>query len=330
MGGQKFKYVYIPADVHESIEQQELELEEGKEVEGFLDKLKAHFRVTSPAKTAEQWQQQKASLMQSLPAGSTIDPSLLDKTVGQGLNMVENIALLGNAKSNGFVGVNLYVDDEGAIKDLALNPRATEIACCCGKRIEVRGDAFIARVFDNGDDFQRLDFGLEEVSSSAAWVGQARETSRRKEREERPEQVWQQIKERSAGQSAHVQELSPAQSSKEDGNAAFKRGDYEQAVSHYTRALGLDPLLTAARNNRAMALINLQRYAEAEQDCSGVVELEPRNVKALFRRATARKEVGQVAGAIEDLQHTLKLDPKNIQAQQMLDALQSSMQQTES
>jgi hypothetical protein len=35
---------------------------------------------------------------------------------------------------------------------------------------QVHGDAFLARVFDNEDDFERLDFTLREVSSSAAWV----------------------------------------------------------------------------------------------------------------------------------------------------------------
>ena len=36
--------------------------------------------------------------------------------------------------------------------------------------VQVNGDAFIGRTFDNGDDFKRLDFKVSEVSSSAAWV----------------------------------------------------------------------------------------------------------------------------------------------------------------
>jgi hypothetical protein len=43
-----------------------------------------------------------------------------------------------------------------------------------------------------------------------------------------------------------------------------------------------------ARNNRAMALLKLARYEEAEVDCDHVLLLEPRNVKALLRRAAAR------------------------------------------
>ncbi len=48
------------------------------------------------------------------------------------------MALLSNARDNGFVGVNMYVDDEGSIKGLPRNLRATEIAHCCGRPIEVR------------------------------------------------------------------------------------------------------------------------------------------------------------------------------------------------
>lgn len=37
-------------------------------------------------------------------------------------------------------------------------------------RLQVRGDAFLARIFDNDDAFKRLDFPLSDMASSAAWV----------------------------------------------------------------------------------------------------------------------------------------------------------------
>lgn len=40
----------------------------------------------------------------------------------------------------------------------------------CIQCLQVNGDAFIGRTFDNGDDFKRLEFTVSEVSSSAAWV----------------------------------------------------------------------------------------------------------------------------------------------------------------
>ena len=39
--------------------------------------------------------------------------------------------------------------------------------------LQVRGDVFVARVFDNEEEFQRLDFKLAELSSSAEWIKQA-------------------------------------------------------------------------------------------------------------------------------------------------------------
>ena len=46
--------------------------------------------------------------------------------------------------------------------------------------MQVRGDVFVARTFDNEDDFKRLDFTLSEVSSRAAWVKEARAQNERK------------------------------------------------------------------------------------------------------------------------------------------------------
>lgn len=50
----------------------------------------------------------------------------------------------------------------------------------------------------------------------------------------------------------------------------------------------LDPHLLAARSNRAMAFLKLQRYEEAEIDCDHVLLVDASNVKALLRRAAAR------------------------------------------
>ena len=53
------------------------------------------------------------------------------------MGTVESIALLSNSRDNGFTGVNLYCDDEAFFVDAPPNPRATEIAFCCGKQMQV-------------------------------------------------------------------------------------------------------------------------------------------------------------------------------------------------
>ena len=82
----------------------------------------------------------------------------------------EPVPLLNNTTDNAFTGVNMYVDDSGAIKELPVNRRASEFAAVCGVHVQIHGDAFVARFRDDDDEFERLDFGLGELSSSAPWV----------------------------------------------------------------------------------------------------------------------------------------------------------------
>lgn len=64
--------------------------------------------------------------------------------------LVDSIPLVLNTKAMNHIGINMYVDDKGTAKGLPTNVRASSIAQACGKLMEVNGDAFIARVFDNG------------------------------------------------------------------------------------------------------------------------------------------------------------------------------------
>lgn len=320
MGRRTFRFVYIPVDLSEPLQQWELEMPEGKEVECLIDRLKEHFASRGPRKTEEQIRAQQADLLSRLPEGSNIDPRVLD--VATSLNMVENISLLSNARDNGFVGVNMYVDDEGAIRGLPRNVRASEIAHCCGKPLDVKGDAFLARVMDNGDDFERLDLELGEVSSGAAWVQQARQQNERKRQQESGEALLDRLRGSKAAGGAPaaaaaataVRELSPAEAAKDEGNKAFKRGDWQGAADHYSRALELDPGMTAALNNRALCRCKLGQWAEAEADAGGVLAAEPGNVKALLRRAAARQAQGRAAQAAEDWRAVLAKEPNNKEA----------------
>ena len=76
--------------------------------------------------------------------------------------------------------MNLYVDDTGSLKQLPPNARAAGLAAAAGHPCEVHGDAFVGRTVDSDDAFARLDFTLAEVSSDAAWVGEARARNARR------------------------------------------------------------------------------------------------------------------------------------------------------
>lgn len=302
-----------------------------------------------------------------------------------GMQMVESVGLLPNLPAHRHVGVNMYVDDEGSIVGAPLNPRASELAALAGRPVQVRGDAFLARVLDDGDAFHRLDFGLADLSSSAPWVAAARAHAEATAQRERPETTLRRLQEeRQAGTGAAAP--SPGEALKQQGNegacwgcgaphcgwgagleavlaaspgraggaaseacpgrlgcgagrprhadrrapnprmrwrrrAAFKRGDWVGAAGLYGWALEAEPGLLAARNNRAQALLQLERWDEAAADAGAVLEAEPGNVKALLRRAAARRGLGDGESAAWDLRAVLELQPKHREAVTMLQEL---------
>eukprot|EP00887_Chlorella_sp_A99_P007627 scaffold20.g7627.t1 len=108
-----------------------------------------------------------------------------------------------------------------------------------------------------------------------------------------------------------------AKACKAEGNAAFKAGKYDVAVRHYSAAIQLHPRAAVYYANRAMALLKLGRYSDAEADCDAALGLEL-SVKSLLRRGSARLAQGNAAGAHADFRHALALEPNNRQAREEL------------
>lgn len=92
-----------------------------------------------------------------------------------------------------------------------------------------------------------------------------------------------------------------AEEHKEDGNAAFRRGDYEEAIECYTLAHKSEPRLPLYLLNRAMAELKVNRWVEAERDCTAVLRKHRTSPKALWRRAKARRAISCVSGNVEKL-----------------------------
>lgn len=330
MVAKKYKIVFIPCDTHEALEEWEIKCSEDKLVESLTDRLKVHFKGASGQKTAEQEARQHAELMKSLPEGTKVDAAML--RVATDMQMVENIALLSNDPQYGFVGVNMYADDQGAIKQLPRNIRASDIANVAGKSIEVRGDAFLGRVLDDGEAFDRLDLSVSEVSSGAQWVKDAAAQNRRKANDSRPAEMAARMqasvaaadrtrsgakdfKDSKASQAtASVEAIDPAEEAKAAGNKAFAEGEYEKAVKHYDAALRIDGSLVPALNNRAMAHLKMGNNSSAQDDATSVLELQPGNVKAMLRRAAAREAMGNSDGARQDYNSALAAEPQNAAA----------------
>mmetsp|Transcript_11186 Transcript_11186/g.27289 ORF Transcript_11186/g.27289 Transcript_11186/m.27289 type:complete len:338 (-) Transcript_11186:390-1403(-) len=166
-----FKYVYIPCDPDCALEELTMAIPEGKEMEILLDTLKDHFRSVSG--TVGSGAEQKAIFKKQLEeqSGKMIDDSLMD--IAARMQMVQPVALLPGGKATDWEHINCYVDDRGISKGLRRNDRASGLAAECGAPTDIVGDAFLARIIDDDDRFERHDFTLAEVSSSAPWVKRA-------------------------------------------------------------------------------------------------------------------------------------------------------------
>lgn len=166
-----FSFVFIPAAVSEPIEQWQESFnpkDDESEIKALTDRCKRHFSKARGPRTPEQKAARRAALLKTVAEETSVSEAMLD--TASTMNMVEHTSLLSNSKDNNFVGINLYTDDEASFSGAGINQRASEIASCCGIALQVNGDAFIGRTFDNGDDFKRLNFDVSEMSSSAAWV----------------------------------------------------------------------------------------------------------------------------------------------------------------
>lgn len=93
-----------------------------------------------------------------------------------------------------------------------------------------------------------------------------------------------------------------------------------------TRASPNPPPRSAARRygNRALALLRLRRWAEAEEDCSAALLLDRSHAKALLRRADAREHLRDWEGSVADLEAVLQLEPSNATAKQRLRAVSAA------
>ncbi|KAF9561099.1 hypothetical protein CPC08DRAFT_707668 [Agrocybe pediades] len=113
-----------------------------------------------------------------------------------------------------------------------------------------------------------------------------------------------------------------ALAAKEKGNQAFKASDFPSAIGHYTSAHIADPTDPTFPLNRAAAYLKLNKYQDAERDCTTVLRLTPggKNVKALFRRGQARMGLGRLEDAEKDFSDALTLEPANVSAKQELNA----------
>lgn len=125
--------------------------------------------------------------------------------------------------------------------------------------------------------------------------------------------------------------LATAEEEKEQGNAYFREGHYEQALAHYNQAIQLDPKNIVYYSNKASALNKLKRFEDAmEAALLGIEKGQTHNAtneqiaKAYVKLAVAAMGTGRDRGAYTALQESLNYN-KDEAVQRMFDDLKKKL-----
>lgn len=93
------------------------------------------------------------------------------------------------------------------------------------------------------------------------------------------------------------------------GAMALERKDLEHAITHFDKALHLDPDFAEAYNQRAIAEYLLERYAESIRDCQEAVKRMPMHFGALAGMGHGYLHLGNDRKAIESYERALAVHP---------------------
>ncbi|PBC29915.1 Stress-induced-phosphoprotein [Apis cerana cerana] len=94
---------------------------------------------------------------------------------------------------------------------------------------------------------------------------------------------------------------------KQKGNSALEEGRYEEAIKHYTEAIGLDENNHVLYSNRSAAFAKAGKYKQALEDAEKTVNLKPDWGKGYSRMGSALAYLAYETG--------LQYDPGNVQLQ---------------
>eukprot|EP00397_Hematodinium_sp_SG-2012_P023536 GEMP01024458.1.p1 GENE.GEMP01024458.1~~GEMP01024458.1.p1 ORF type:complete len:355 (+),score=82.03 GEMP01024458.1:374-1438(+) len=101
---------------------------------------------------------------------------------------------------------------------------------------------------------------------------------------------------------------------KDEGNQAFKNGDYEEAMDQYTDAMVWCPdeekhHFATLYSNRAACFQHMEDWEAVARDASKAIELKEDFLKAYHRRCKAHEQMNKWQDALTDLNKIIELDP---------------------
>jgi tetratricopeptide (TPR) repeat protein len=99
-----------------------------------------------------------------------------------------------------------------------------------------------------------------------------------------------------------------------EGVAYLEKGQYDRAVSQFSKAVKVDPGYVDAYYNRGLAYYSKGEYDRAISDYTRAIELFPQDFDAYFNRGLAHYGKGEYDRAISDYTQVIAINPADTQA----------------
>ncbi len=104
----------------------------------------------------------------------------------------------------------------------------------------------------------------------------------------------------------------------------WQAGNEAEAEHHFVKALSIDSTLWQACNNFGLFLMSQNRLAGARAALNETVALAPDSARPYLNRGLLRARTGDKQGALADFTHALRLDSSLTDAQRHIDAVQNA------
>ena len=91
-----------------------------------------------------------------------------------------------------------------------------------------------------------------------------------------------------------------ATNSYDSGIEKYEQGNYQGAISDWSKAIEINPQDAIAYYNRGLAKGDLEDYQGAISDYTKAIEINPQNANAYVNRGIARESVNDLEGACRD------------------------------
>jgi stress-induced-phosphoprotein 1 len=109
-----------------------------------------------------------------------------------------------------------------------------------------------------------------------------------------------------------------AEQEKAEGNALFQKGDYPNALKHYTEAIKRNPENAVLYSNRAACYQKLMEFHKVIEDCDTALKKDSKFIKAYLRKGAALVAMREFTRAQRCYEEALHLDPNSREAREGL------------